>query len=98
VFGNGATVWKGTAFEDCSLTNDEFIIFHSINFTSEKPLICNNGAISVHAIRAEDDSYTSQITMQVINGKTVVCAHDNGTDSIEIGSAVLNITAGMYSS
>jgi hypothetical protein len=99
VFGSGATIWKGTAF-DCSLTNNELTIFHSINYTSQKPQNCNNGAIIGHAIRAENDSYTSQITIQVgdeyLNGTTVVCAHDNGTDSIEIGLAMLNITTGIY--
>ena len=98
VFGNGATIWKGTAF-DCSLTNNELAIFHTINFTSQRPLPCNNGAITVHVIGAENGSYKSQVTIQVsneLNGTTVVCAYDNGTLSTEIGSAILNITEGTY--
>ena len=94
--GSGATIWKGTAF-DCSLISNEFVIFHDINYTSQKPQTCNNGAIIGQVVRAENDSYTSQITIQVsdeLNGTTVVCAHDNGTDSVEIGSAILNITTG----
>ena len=97
VFGKGATIWKGTAF-DCSLTNNELAIFHTINFTSQRPLPCNNGAIVGRAIRAENGSYTSQIAIRVsdeVNGTTVVCAHDNGTLSTEIGLAILNITTGM---
>ena len=97
VSGNGATVWKGSAF-DCSLPNNEITIFHTINYTSERPQTCNgNGAIIVHAIGAENNSYISQITIQVsaeFNGTTVVCAHDNGTDTTEIASAILNITTG----
>ena len=96
VFGSGATIWKGTAF-DCSLTNDEFAIFHSINYTSEKPKTCNNGAITGHAVKVENGSYISQLTVQIsdeLNGTTVVCAHDDGTSSTEIGSAMLNITRG----
>ena len=96
VSGSGATVWKGTAF-DCSLSSNEFVIFHDINYTSQKPQTCNNGAIIGQVVRAENDSYMSQITVQVsdeLNGTTVVCAHDNGTDTIEIGSAILNITTG----
>ena len=98
VFGNGITIWKGTAF-DCSLTNNELAIFHTINFTSQRPLPCNNGAIVGRAVRAENGSYTSQIIIQVsneFNGTTVVCAHDNGTNSTDIGSAILNITQGTY--
>ena len=97
VFGNGSTIWEGTAF-DCSSTNNEFIIFHSTNYTSQKPQTCNNGAIIGYAIRAENGFYTSQITIRVsdeFNGTTVVCAHDNGSDTMEIGSAMLNITTGI---
>ena len=102
VFGSGATIWKGTAF-DCSETNNELTIFHSINInsTSERPKTCNNGAITVHAIGADNDSYTSRITVQIsdeLNGTTVVCAHDNGTDTIEVGSAVLSIITGTATS
>ena len=99
VSGNGATIWKGIAF-DCSLTNNELTIFHANNsFTSERPLSCNNGAITVHAIGAEEGAYKSQVTIQVsdeLNGTTVVCAYDNGTLSTEIDSAILNIITGMY--
>ena len=97
--GSGATVWKGTAF-DCSLSSNEFVIFHDINYTSQKPQTCNNGAIIGRVVGTENDSYTSQITVQVsdeLNGTTVVCAHDNGTDTIEIGSATLDITTGTSS-
>ena len=97
VFGGAATVWRGTAF-DCSFINNEIVILHDINYTSQNPQTCNNGAIIGHVVRAENDCYTSQITVQVsneLNGTTVVCAHDNGTDSIEIGSAILDITTGM---
>ena len=96
VNGSGATIWKGTAF-DCSLTNNEIAIFHSINYTSERSKACNNGAIIGSAVRAENHSYTSQLTVHVsdeLNGTTVVCVHDDGRDSTEIGSAILSITAG----
>ena len=75
--------------------SNEIVIFHDINYTSQKPQTCNNGAIIGHVVRAENDSYMSQISDE-LNGTTVVCAHDNGTDSIEIGSAILDITTGIY--
>ena len=99
VVGNGVTVWKGIAFADCSSIKNELIIFHSTSDTIEMSECCNNGAIVGCDIRAENGSYTSQITIRVsdeLNGTTVVCAHDNGTNTIEIGSAILNITAGSY--
>ena len=95
VSGSGATIWKGTEF-DCS-SNNEIIILHSINYTSERPKTRNNGAIIGRAIGAENDSYTSQLTVQIsdeLNGTTIVCVHDNGTDSVEIGSAILSVTTG----
>ena len=85
---SGATIWKGTAF-DCPLINNEITIFHSINnYTSQRPKACNNGAIIGHAVNAENDSYNiiSRLTVHVsdeLNGTTVICAHDNGTDSID---------------
>ena len=91
MFGVGATVWKGTAL-DCS---DEVILFHSINFTLQRPHTCNGGAITAHALSAENNTYTSQLNIQVNNTEnlmntTVVCAHDDGTHTVEIGSALLN--------
>jgi hypothetical protein len=59
------------------------------------PKYCDNGAIIGRAVGAENDSYTSQIIIQVsneFNGKTVVCVHDDGTNFTEIGSAMLHIT------
>ena len=94
--GGGATVWKGTAF-DCPLADDEVIIFHRMNYTSQRPQTCNDGAIIGHAISVENDIYKSQLNIQVndTENTTVVCAHDNGTHTVEIGSAMLN--TGSYS-
>ena len=94
VVGGGATVWKGTTF-DCPLADDEVIIFHRMNYTSQRPQTCNNEAITGHAISVENDVYTSQLNIQVndtenLMNTTVVCAHDNGTHTVEIGSATLN--------
>ena len=93
--GGGATIWKGTAF-DCS---DEVILFHSINFTSQRPHSCNGGAITAHALSAESNTYTSQLNIQFndtenLMNTTVVCAHDSGTHTKEVGSAMLNNITG----
>ena len=96
VVGGGATIWKGTAL-DCPLADDEIIIFHRANYTSQRPQTCNDGAITGRALSTENDTYTSQLNIQVndvetliIKNTTVVCAHDNGTHTMEIGSAILN--------
>ena len=99
VVGGGATVWKGIAF-DCPLADDEVIIFHRMNYTSQRPQTCNHGAIIGRAISVENDVYTSQLNIQVndtenLMNTTVVCAHDNGTHTMEIGLAMLN--RGSYS-
>ena len=98
VVGGVATVWKGTTF-DCSSTDNEVILFHSINSTSQPAEACNNGAIVGHAIEFETDTYTSQLTVQFsseLNGSTISCAHDNGVDTPVIGSTLLTITTGSY--
>ena len=64
VVGGGATVWKGIAF-DCPLADDEVIIFHRMNYTSQRPQTCNDGAIIGHAISVENDIYKSQLNIQV---------------------------------
>ena len=54
VVGGGATIWKGTVF-DCPLGDDEVIIFHCMNYTSQRPQTYNNGAITGRAISAKND-------------------------------------------
>ena len=71
--------------------------FHGIDYTSQLPQTYNNGAITIgHAVRAENGLYASQFIVQIsdeLNGTTLVCGHDNGTDLV-VGSAILNITTG----
>ena len=94
VLGEGATFWKGTAF-DCLVTNNEIILFHSINSTSQRE--CNNGAVTGHLIHADNNLYTSQLTVRVSSemiGRSISCIHDSGGATNAIGSSLLNITTG----
>ena len=74
VTGGQATVWTGTIF-DCSSSNNEVVIFHSINSTLEGPQVCNNRDITGRVIRDANGIYTFQLTVRVsaeINGSTIV--------------------------
>ena len=95
IFGRGATVWRGSAF-NCPDTNDEIIVFQSTNTLSH--LNCNDGAITARIIRVESTSYTSQLTVNVsgdIIGQSISCAYESGVGvPTEIGSAMLVINSG----
>ena len=91
ISGSGAVVWRGTALH-CSTSSNEIVLFQS----RSGPQVCNNGAIS-GIIRAENDTYVSQLTVSV-STKTVSmnisCLHENGSSTKLIGSSLLTITTG----
>ena len=77
--GEGATIWRGTALE-CSEAGNEIVLFHSTTAQKE----CNDGAIIGSVIRAENISYTSQLTVTVTSemiGRSISCIHDNGVSA-----------------
>ena len=96
VTGSGATVWTGTAF-DCS--NNEIIILHSSSSTGFENT-CNDGAIVGYLIRAENNTYVSQLIVSVsaeIVDMSITCFHDpagQNTSSL-IGSLLLTVTMGI---
>ena len=98
VVGEGATVWKGTAFE-CAATNNEIVLFHEYNNgMSSNQRMCNNGTIVGRIIMAENGTYTSQVTVAIrpeMANRSIQCIYDSidGTTT-EIGSAILTITTG----
>ena len=90
--GEGATIWRGTALE-CSEAGNEIVLFQSTTAQGE----CNNGAIVGRVIRAENNSYTSQLTVTVnteMIGRNISCIHDNGVSANVVGSSVLDIAIG----
>ena len=72
------TVWNGSVF-NC-VGNDITLIY--VRFASS-PIAageCNNGSIVAQGISVKDDSYTSQLNINItpdMIGKTVSCVHDN---------------------
>ena len=100
VVGDGATIWKGTAFE-CASTDNEIVFLHA-HSSSSSSLQCNDGAIQgrITDINTTSNTYTSQLSVAVSNeleGRSINCIHDSGSDgSINvIGSALLMITTGI---
>ena len=102
VVGPGFTIWKGSAF-NCSSTSDEIFLRHS-QFESGKVIRgCNYGRIIARGINKTSDSdgdkYISQLTIQLgvndsLDGRTVECVHDNLTQRITINTYTIHYTRG----
>ena len=91
-----ATVWQGTAF-NCPATNNE-IAFPSPNSASAS---CNEGAISAHIIRADNNTYTSRLSVlfhSELNGSRINCYSDGSQGTVLVGSSTLAIPTGMHNS
>lgn len=97
IIGRGATVWRGTAF-NCPPVNNKITLFHSINSTARE--VCNDGEISATFVKAENNCYISQLNIRpnlAINSRNIACAHDNGSVITVVGSSILTINTGKYS-
>ena len=95
--GEGATVWKGEAF-DCAVTDNEILLLHDANPSSTHIGICNSGTITAGIIQVQDNIYTSQLTVNVsteLNGTDITCIYDNGELNV-IGSLPLTVTMGNH--
>ena len=94
VYGSSAAFWKGTAV-NCPESNNEINFNTFLNTAS-----CNEGAINASVIRADNNSYTSQLTVSVTsvrNGGNISCFSE-GADGLNvlIGSVDLTITTGKF--
>ena len=90
-----ATVWTGTAF-NCPRTNNEIFFQHGI--PNAVNASCNNGAISGRVVRADNDSYTSQLSILVTSevlGGNVSCLSDGMRGTTLIGSTSLILKTGI---
>ena len=97
VTSGGATTWKGTALDRCS--NDKITLRHS-QFIQRGYSFSNNcgdnGPIIGHAVSVMNDSYTSQLTVNVsqsLIGANVECATDSGTN---VGTKQILLTTGIH--
>ena len=93
VTGGGLIVWKGTAFE-CPSSSNEIVFFQS----SSGIQVCNDGAITGRIIHAENNTYVSQLTVSVsaeMIGTNINCYHDSAATQSLIGSSLLSLTRGI---
>ena len=98
VFGDGFTVWQGSAF-DCPLSGNEILLSHN-NFEDETIRTCNDGAIVGRSVGIMDNYYTSQLAISFttgLDGRTIECMRVGGTTSaMTIGSSMLLTTTGLF--
>ena len=89
VTGLGSTVWTGTAFM-CN-SNEITLLHNRFNKLTKVNGTCNNGSITAESIEVNGNNFTSQLNVtfdSFLIGKTVVCVHDDGTNT----SVVANYT------
>ena len=94
ISGREATVWRGTAF-NCPVTGNGIILFYNSEVIERD---CNNGAMIGRTIRAENNTFISQLTVSVsaeMIGMNISCYH-YGSTQILIGSQLLTLTSGKY--
>ena len=85
------TVWNGSAFE-CAESSNDISLLHS-RFNTSFTGYCNNGSIVGQSLYAEDNDYTSKLTITItsnMTGKTIQCNYDNGTSVRLIGCYTIN--------
>ena len=97
VTGDGATVWQGTAFDECS--SDRIVLRHSeFNYSgySISQICGTSGQLFSRAVSIVNESYASHLTVNVSEdfvGKTVECGSDNG---FHIGTKQISLTTGKF--
>ena len=90
----GTTQWTGDAIHSCSVP----VIFlrHRDFITgTTQSMVCNGGEIIIRSLRVESDCYTSQMDISFSNtliNRTVICAYDNGTHAVDVGSVSVGAT------
>ena len=90
-----ATVWTGTVF-NCPARSNEILFMSGI--PNDDNLSCNDGAISGRVVRADNDSYTSQLSILVtpeLIGGNVSCSSDGMMGTTLINSTILIPTTGI---
>ena len=99
--GNGgSTVFRGlptrSLFVDCTGNQGRIVLPHSL-FSLPQGIkkSCNNGAIIARSLKGGNGMYISQLSVTVTTkliGDVIECAHDNGTDIIDVVRITINDT------
>ena len=98
VTGGAATIWNGTAFRDIdNCFNNKITLRHSQFNQPEYNVTCGDGGqIIGRAISAMNDSYTSQLIVNVsqnLVGANIECANNNGS---HVGTKQIQLTTGTF--
>ena len=97
VQGGVATEWHGSAF-DC--ISNSIILLHG-RFSNQQPTggECNDGKIVAHIIGEFNNTYISQLTVNVtedMNNKTIECAADTGNGALSsFGASTITVATGI---
>ena len=101
VVGLGVTIWQGTLFDLCIdgtilLRHTEF----SDGFETGITRMCGtNGEINGRGIGVMGNVFTSQLTVNVsddMQGKTVECVHNSGSNITTVGASQILLTTGIF--
>ena len=92
----GSTIFRGRSFKfiNCSGNIDRLALFHSqFNRPQDIKRSCNNRTIIARSLHGGNGTYTSQLSVTVTSeliGDVIECAHDNGTDIIDVVGIAIN--------
>ena len=92
-----ATVWEGTAIENCASNSNEITSAHGNFGKPASDRECSNGRIVGRGLSVDNGCYTSQLNVTFepgLQNRTVVCSVDDGTQSNEVGRDVLCASTG----
>ena len=98
IMGGTATLWTGSAF-NCPQDGSEITLRHRLFASNQALGICNNGDITGHGIRVDNDCFTSQLSVTVsgsFDNKTVQCAIISNEGTRTIGESLLSVASGRY--
>ena len=91
-------MWQGAQVFDCPDFSNEILLRHN-NFGSLVMGECNAGAIVGRSLRVDGNCYTSQLSIEYserLNGKNIICAHDNGfTISSRLSLMIIHSMTGI---
>ena len=102
VMGGSATVWQGTALEQCMHNTEKGIILRHSQFhvPGKNSGSCANEAIVARAIGVVNNSYVSELSVTVtpeMNNKTVECVQSSNISEPAIKTIIITVVSDIMS-
>ena len=92
-------IWRGSAFNNCSGSNNEISLRDSDHGNRmQEPITRCNGTIVGRVVKIKNGSFTSRLDVTIssaVTGKSIECAFQNST---RVGSFTIPLGPGMFSS